>query len=110
MKIPFAWLFRTKRAKAGLLVTGVYVGTYVALSLVGQYWGNVESLDRIGIHTRGISDVEEWQPAFVTVTHFPAPPGRTHRMTANTLGYGFLPLVVLDQQYCHVTKPINAGR
>lgn len=110
MKIPFAWLFRTRRAKAGLLVAGLYLATYAALSLCGHYQGNVTSLDQIGIITRGVDDLDEWQPAFVMVTHFPAPPGQPRVRRANTLGLCFLPLVMLDQQYCHATKPITFGR
>jgi hypothetical protein len=109
MKIPFAWLFRTRRAKAALLIAAVYVCFYVVLSLCGEYRGNISSLERLGIITRGVSDVWEWQPAFVVVTHYPEAPGQPRFREASLLGYCFLPLVMIDQGYCHATKPIKFG-
>jgi hypothetical protein len=109
LKIPFARLSQRRGARAALYVAAAYAGAYAVLSLCGQYRNNVGSLDRLGIHTRGISDLEEWQPAGVIVAHFPAVPGEPRLMTANVLGYCFLPLVMIDQQYCHATKPIRFG-
>jgi len=110
MTIPFAWLFRTKTARATLLMAAVYVAVYTLLSLCGEYRDNIGSLDELGIITRGVPDLEEWQPAGVIVAHYPAAPGQTRRMSANTIGYCFLPLVLVDQEYCHVTKPIKFGQ
>ena len=109
MKIPFAWLFRMKGARAALFVAAFYVGIYAMLSLCGGYRDNVGSLDGLGIHTRGISDLEEWQPAFVIVTHYPAAPGHPRFRAASLLGYCFLPLAMIDQECCHATKPIKLG-
>ena len=109
MKIPFAWLFRLRAARVTLSVLAVYVGVYTVLSLCGEYRDNVGSLNRLGIITRGISDLEEWQPAGVIVTRFPVAPGQPRFRKASLLGYCFLPLVMVDQQYCHATKPITFG-
>jgi hypothetical protein len=107
MSIPFAWLFRMRGARAAFFVAAVYVGIYAGLTLCGQYQGNVSSLERLGIITRGVSDVWEWQPAGVIVTHFSAAPGQPRFRKASFLGYCFRPLVMIDQQYCHATKPIG---
>jgi len=104
MKIPFAWLLKARGVKLGALILGAYVAVYAALSLLGQYQGNITSLDKLGIITRGISDREEWQPVFIIVARYPGPGSR---MRANAPGYFFLPLVLADQQFVHPTKPIT---
>src|SRR5439155_13376711 len=63
----------------------------------------VESLTKLGIITRGVSDRYEWQPLFVIVTRFP---GQHSAMRANAGGYLFLPLVWLDRGLCHPTRPM----
>jgi hypothetical protein len=104
--MPFAWLFRKRATPIVLLIVEVYLALYAILSLSGHYRDNVGSLQRLGIMTRGWPDLSEWQPAGVIVAHHPAAPGQTRTMSASILGYCFLPLVTMDQRYCHVTKPI----
>ena len=88
-----------------MLVLGIYIGIYVALSLCGKYQGNVGSLKRLGMDCSWISDQIEWQPALITVTHgMPDIPEENH-LSASTLGYCFLPLVLVDQVCFHPTKP-----
>jgi hypothetical protein len=91
--------------KTGSLILGAYVAVYTLLSLLGHYQNNIESLDQLGIITRGMPDRWEWQPKFMITTHFPhqGSPARS-----NVTGYLFMPLVFLDQHLCHSTKPIFA--
>jgi len=96
-------------ARAALFVPAVYAGVYAMLSLCSEYRDNVGSLLRVGICIGGISDLEEWQPAGVIVSHFPGAPGQPCTMAASFLGYCFLPLAMIDQEYCHGTKPIKIG-
>src|SRR5438874_8861476 len=103
MAVPFAWLFRTRRARLCLLILSLYIACYAALSLCGRYQDNVSSLGELGIITRGVSDHQEWQPRFVIVTRFP---GQASALRANIPGYLFLPLVLLDQRFCHRTQPV----
>jgi len=107
MKMPFAWLFRARGMKRGLLVIGAYAAVYAVLSLLGQYQNNIDSLVKLGIITKGMPDREEWQPMFIIVTRSP---GQGSRLRANVPGYLFMPLVLLDQHLCHPTKPITYGK
>jgi hypothetical protein len=103
MKIPLAWLFRKPWVKASLIITA-YVTLYATLSLCGQYKDNMASLQKLGIWCKCISDREEWQPAFLTVTQFPRNAlGREGRISASLTGYCFLPLVLIDRHYLHPT-------
>src|SRR6185369_1900914 len=74
------------------------------LSLLGQYQDNLGSLKKLGITTRGVSDRQEWQPLFIIVTDFS---GQASPSCANVPGYLFLPLVWLDQHFCHQTQPMS---
>src|SRR5258705_366088 len=102
MKIPFAWLFKARGVKPGVLILGVYTAVYALLSLLGHYQDNIGSLDKLGIITRGVSDRLEWQPMFIIVTRFP---GQGSPSRANVPGYLFTPPVLLDQHFCHKTQP-----
>src|SRR6266571_2793778 len=103
MEAPFARFFRTRKMKAVLLVVAIYTGIYVLLSLGGEYRDNVGSLAKLGIIIRGIPDRQEWQPLFIIVTCFPGP---DHALRANMPGYVFLPTVLLDRHFWHLTKPM----
>src|SRR2546422_3142285 len=107
MKTPFAWLFRRRGVKAGLVILGAYVAVYAVLSLLGHYQNNIGSLDQLGIITRGVPDRWEWQPMLIIVTRFP---GQDSRSRSNAPGFLFRPLVFVDQHLCHPTKPITYGR
>ncbi len=66
MSIPFAWLFRTRRTRLVLLILLLYAAVYILLSVCGAYRDNVRGLARLGMITKGMSDRQEWQPAFST--------------------------------------------
>ena len=112
MQIPFDRLVGKWGARFVLRGLAIYVAVYVALSLCGRYLDNVNSLQRLGIYCLCISDLEEWQPALglVVVTHHVADmAGVQGRQEANVLGYCFLPLVLLDRQLFHPTRPYDIG-
>jgi len=106
MSIPFSWLFNTRRTKKIWLVTTIYLGLYAVLSLCGRYQDNMTSMESVGVYCMCTSDIDEWQPPFIIVTHWPAGPGQVRHMSASITGYLFLPLAWLDQKFWHPTKDV----
>jgi len=106
MSVPFGWLCRSRKTKSAFWILAGYIGSYSVLSVCGQYQDNVSSLNKLGIYCKCVSDLNEWQPAFIMVTHHPGAPGQFRKMSANIPGYCFLPLVLFDQNYIHPTKHI----
>jgi hypothetical protein len=104
MKTPFSWLFRFRGTKSGVRILGAYLAVYTGLSLLGRYQDNIESLDKLGIITKGMPDRNEWQPILIIITHFPH---RDSILRSNVPGYLFMPLVFLDRHLCHPTEPIT---
>ena len=85
-----------------------YIGTYAGFSLNGAYMDNVSALAEIGPMCLCISDLNEWQAAYVIAAHETGSKRVGRAYSANAAGYFFLPLVVIDQRYWHVTQPRGA--
>ncbi len=89
------------------LLWAVYIGSYIVLSLAGRYEDNFGALAKISPACLCISDVDEWQPAFLTVASFSDAGMKEREIKANLGGYFYLPLVIADQHYWHVTRRLS---
>ena len=92
-----------KLSVASYILLGHYFGIYFFLSSSGRYEANYSVISKIVGPCLCVSDSEEWQPLWIIFAHSSASSGR-HAFYANSLGYIFLPLVNIDQQYWHPAK------
>ena len=96
--------FGSRRFKFGVfVVVGLYLASYLLLSLSGHYQDNGTSVEKLGIYCWIISDRDEWQAKSVIVTTWP----HSHSLFANPQGYFFLPAVFLDRLLIHRTQFVN---
>jgi hypothetical protein len=76
-----------------LVAIVIYLGTYTALSLRGQYLG----------HNQGGNDNRDsWAPAHCAEL-YTSPAGR-QKLRLTTLGWLFLPPTLIDQWFIHRTR------
>jgi hypothetical protein len=98
---------RREWRKAVLVSLGTYVLSYLVLSFNGAYGDNVSILAKIGTPCLCISDMNEWQPLFISAAHLPEGDPLKRKLYTNYLGYLYMPLVVLDQTFWHKTYWLN---
>ena len=89
--------------KAVVVSLCTYVISYLLLSLSGAYGDNVSVLAKIDPPCLCISDMNEWQPLFISAAHLPEGEPSQRKLHTNFLGYFFRPLIVLDQTLWHKT-------
>jgi hypothetical protein len=82
----------------------LYIISYAALSLLGSPAASQSGKLKYMMGL-SISDVEVWRPKFVYLKIYNGLDGKT-QISANTLGWIFLPLEILDRRYWHPTKPL----
>ena len=84
----------------GALVA-LYVTAYIGLSCTGGYVFTQSGEVRYAFGW-SVSDIQLWQPRFLFCQRFRQIDG-SWTIRANTLGYVFTPLVLLDQAFWHKT-------
>ena len=100
----FAFLSSPKRLSFTLAIAvGVYVGSYGVLSWLGGY-RLVMSGDFRPFDWMAVEDVFVWQPRFGVAYPFHSYDG-AHIHHADFLGSLYLPLLCLDQNYLHRSRP-----
>ena len=87
--------------KIAVVITGVYVGSYVILSYYGGYVQTQSGLVRFNWGF-SVTDIHQWQPRFAFCQRFRQVDGNWI-LRANFLGYIFAPLILADQAVVHKT-------
>jgi hypothetical protein len=97
--------------KRGMMTFGalaaLYLLTYIGLSCSGGYVLTQSGELRYSFGW-SVSDIEQWQPRFLFCQRFRQIDG-SRTIRANTLGYVFTPLVLLDQAVWHKTVRLFDG-
>lgn len=91
-----------RRITAMAMLLAAYVLIYCGLSTFGSYDFAQSGQVRYSGSGMAVSDLVQWQPRFAFCQWFRGIDG-TWRIRANGLGYGFAPLILLDQWYVHRT-------
>lgn len=80
----------------------LYCFAYLILTALGEYEDNVTTRAEVVDPCLCISDLEYWQPRYVSFTRF------NGKRYANNLGHLFEPLIALDHAYWHRVRDFSA--
>src|SRR5262245_50291626 len=83
------------------VLAALYLLAYTGLTCTGGYVFTQSGEVRYAFGW-SVSDIQQWQPRFMFCQRFRQIDG-SWTIRANTLGYAFTPLVLLDQAFWHKT-------
>lgn len=99
---------RRKVVKQTLIVVGVlfvfYLGTYITLSSLGDYYLNQSGKTRYRSISLPVSDISTWNPKGCRFQYRFENIKGEYVSRGNDLGYFFAPLIMLDRRFIHPTE------
>lgn len=88
-----------------LLLLLLYVGSYCVLSALGGYSPAKTGNYRLNVGT-AFFDIQLWFPRYGYAQLYTKIDG-TRTVHADNIGLFYCPLIILDQQYIHKSKPLE---